>query len=533
MVQELLGVALLILLGKIFEEIFVRKGYPPLVGWALAGIILGPAIFNFVEPTPELLLLTSIGVYIFFFLIGLEEVDIEGIISSVNVKHIIVPIVATVVNILALIPIGYVFGLDIRESLALGVIAAIPTSSVVAKTLSDLSLLKSKEGISIFSYILAGEFVALLFATTLLELGVNTAIDFKQVLFQLGEMVIYFVVAGWASVFVVPKLVRGVKLYMLSQGALVGVIFGIILLFVGVGEMFGVHGVVGSLILGLVLSDALLEKETKSALDVLKRIGNGVFIPLFFASIGLRFTIENTMLNPIFGLVLVFFLVPFRVLLHYGLSRIAGLAASKEIAISLMARGAVDLAILGPYLDIGLVDVATYSIIVVTSIATLILYPIMARKYYAQELGEKLETLPLMPLIARHILGMMKVKDVMDKPIFVKPNTKVATAKQMIEEEDEDCVVVSDGKGGWSIVLREDLMNANPNESVEKFTRKPRLELSPDDNLYTALEEMSLSRERVVLVKNKKGEVVGVVGPHTVLKSIIKGKSRKSKSEEQ
>lgn len=520
------------MVGKILEEIFVRRGYPPLIGWALAGIILGPAIFGFAEPTSELLFLSSIGVYLFFFLIGLEEVDIEGIMASVSARHIIVPILATVANIFALLPVGNVFGLDFRESLALGVIAAMPTSSVVAKTLSDLGLLKSKEGISVFSYILAGEFVALLFATTLLELGVDTTVGFRRVLIQLGEMAIYFILAGWASVYVVPKLVRAVRLYMLSQGALVGVVFGIILLFVGVGETFGVHGVVGSLILGLVLSDALLEEETKSALNVLKRIGNGVFIPLFFGSMGLRFAVENAVLDPIFVSVLVFFLVPFRALIHYGFSRIAGLAASKEIAISVIARGAVDLAVLGPYLDIGLIDPGLYSIIIVTSIITLILYPIIARKYYVGEEGERLEKLPLMPLIVRHILGMMKVKDVMDKPVIAEPNTKVAVARRMMEEEDIDSIVVGNARDGWRIALWEDLKNANPEERVEKYARKPRLELSPEDNLYIILEEMSLLRERAALVKNKKGEVIGVIDPHAVLKNILRKKPRAGRPEE-
>lgn len=524
MVEELLGLALLILIGKILEEVFVRLGYPPLVGWALAGILLGPSLLGLAEPTSHILLLTSIGVYIFFFLIGLEEIDVEGVVSSVNIRHIVIPVIATIANILLVVPAGLLLQLDVRKSLALAVISAIPTSSVVAKTLSDMGRLKSREGISVFSYILSGELIALLFATTLLELGGSEVISVKGILLQLGEMAFYFVVAGWVSVFVIPKLVRGVKLYMLSEGALTGVIFGLILLFVGVGEKLGVHGVVGSLILGLVLSDALLEEETRGALEAVKRIGNGVFIPLFFASIGLRFAFSSSPIDPVYALFLVFLLVPFRVGLHYVFSRLAGMAASREIAASLMARGAVDLAILGPFLDAGLIDTTTYSIIVATSIATLILYPFVAKKIYAAEVPEKIESLPLMPLIARQIMGMMKVKDVMVKPVKVRGSTSVGEARKLMEEKRVDCLLVEDGEP--RIVLLEDLRRVSDDDKVEEHARSVKLLVEPGENLYRVLEEIALTGEKVAVVKGRDGKIIGIVSPHTVLKKIVLGGRR-------
>ncbi len=517
MLQELLALAALILLGKLLEELATRKGYPPLIGWALAGILLGPSLLGFAEPTPEILFFASIGVYIFFFLIGLEEVDVEGILSTVNLHSIAAPIAATVLHVLAAAPIGILAGLDLEESLALAVIAALPTSSVVAKTLSDLGLLRKRTGITVFSYTLAGEFVGLLLATALLELSSAGGFTVRTLTYQLGEMILYFALAGWASVYIVPKLVKAVRLYMLSSGALVGVILGLLLLFVGLGEMLGVHGVVGSLLLGLVLSDALLEKEAAGALEAIKKIGEGFFIPLFFAAIGLRLSPSGP-IDPLMATLLVAELVPMRMAIHYLVAKATGLPAL-EIAAAVMARGAVDLAILGPFLDAGLVDKGSYAVVVATSIAMLVIYPLAAKKMLGRGAGEEPEKVPLLPLLARHVLGMMKVRDVMEEPLFLDRDSTAGEARRLMAEHGVDVAVVETEKGPGLVYMAE-LAGADPGEPLERYVHRPRVVARPDDSLYHVLEEESIKQEYGAVVV-EEGRVVGVVDPKAVLRRIV------------
>ncbi len=516
MIHELVALATLVLVGKLFEEVASRKGYPAVVGWALAGIVLGPALLDVAEPTPELLFFAGIGVYIFFFLTGVEEVDVEGILSSVNLGWIAAPVAATLLHVVLSVPLGLLAGLSYEESLAVAVIASIPASSVVAKTLSGLGLLKDKRGIAVFSYTLTGELLGLLLASTLLELS-GGPLTPRALAYQFGMILLYFAAAGWASVYVVPRLVEAVRLYMVSPGALVGIILGILLLLVGLGELAGVHGVVGSLLLGLVLSDILLEEKAAGALDAIKRIGDGLFIPLFFAAIGLRFSPVGP-IEPLPAAAVFTALLPLRVAVHYAVARAAGLPAL-DVAAVMTARGAVDLAVLGPFLDSRLVGETTYTVTVAVGIAMLIAYPLLARRLSGRGGGEP-GKVPLLPLLARHLLGMMRVSDVMEQPLEVGADATVEDARKLLEERGVDVAVVRT-PGGLGLLYMRDLERAGPGEPAASYARRPRVTASPGDPLHRVLEMEALEREGAVLVIDERGEPVGVVEPRTVLRRIL------------
>lgn len=77
--EAVLFLAALILAAKLFGEILHRIGQPTILGNVLGGIIIGPAVFGLVSPIDEIELFVSIGVFFLFFLIGLEEIDVQGL----------------------------------------------------------------------------------------------------------------------------------------------------------------------------------------------------------------------------------------------------------------------------------------------------------------------------------------------------------------------------------------------------------------------------------------------------------------------
>lgn len=82
MTEAILSLALLILLAKVLEEVATRLRQPPLLGDVLAGLLLGPLVFRVVEPGREIELFITIGIFFFFFLVGLEEIDLAGFLAA-------------------------------------------------------------------------------------------------------------------------------------------------------------------------------------------------------------------------------------------------------------------------------------------------------------------------------------------------------------------------------------------------------------------------------------------------------------------
>ncbi len=69
-VEGILFLGLLIIGGKVFEEIFVKLKQPGLLGNVLAGLVLGPSVLGLVKPSVEIELFTSLGIFFLFFLVG-------------------------------------------------------------------------------------------------------------------------------------------------------------------------------------------------------------------------------------------------------------------------------------------------------------------------------------------------------------------------------------------------------------------------------------------------------------------------------
>ena len=514
-----MSIAILIFTAKVLEEAVIRVGGPPLLGWALAGMLLGPAALKVIKVSPELLLIAGIGVYLFFFIVGVEEVDVGGLISSLNARHVLASFTAMALISAGAYLIGIALELSPVEAVSLAVLASLPTASIVAKTLSDMGLLKSEVGITTFSYALIGEVLGLLVAGALLELGSVEQPSLNIVLVQLGEMTLFFLIASIIGIFVVPRLVRAVGLYMVSRGAQVGIVFSLILLFVELGEQLGVHGVVGALILGLALSEALLEDSAKYVLDTLKRIGNGVFILLFFSTLGLSFEWGPLLQAPMLLAVVLVVLVPYKMAVHYILLKAVGVRHAGEIATSMLARGAVDLAVLAALAEKGFIGVSLYSPIVAVSIASLLGYPVVVKAVFRGTVPREHESPPIMPVIARYILGLVRVRDVMEPPVMLAPQTSVEEAVKVLDMHGAEYGVVADERGQLLGVVEKQSLKGAVGDVVA-FTKQPVIVARPEDKLHVILEEMTLLNRRLVPVVDEKRHVKGVVSVQTILRAL-------------
>ena len=75
--NALLSVGLLIVVAKLLEGVLRRFRINAIVAYTATGILLGP-VAGVIEPTGEMQILPGIGIFLLFFLIGLDELDISG-----------------------------------------------------------------------------------------------------------------------------------------------------------------------------------------------------------------------------------------------------------------------------------------------------------------------------------------------------------------------------------------------------------------------------------------------------------------------
>ena len=90
MIEDLLPIGLLIDVARHHECLLDRIGLSLIAACTEAGTILSP-IAGIVGPTGKLQLFPGIGVFILFFLVGLDEIDIPGFAASIRGRFFMPP----------------------------------------------------------------------------------------------------------------------------------------------------------------------------------------------------------------------------------------------------------------------------------------------------------------------------------------------------------------------------------------------------------------------------------------------------------
>jgi len=289
--EPILYLGILIIAAKLLGEVMHRIGQPTIIGNVLAGIIVGPALLALVDPIDAIDLFISIGVFFLFFLIGLEEIDLPGLFRVLRRRIFVGSAVGFLVPFFAAGLFALSFSdMDLIKSFAIASVVGASSLGVTAKVLTDLGKLRSTIGLEIFTVTAIVEFIAIIFVSVVIQIGNNSnqSLELVEISWLFVKMITFFVIAGLVSVFVLPHFFRLIKNHLRVQQVYFGIVIGVILLVAYFAELSGIHGAIGALMLGIAVSRMNREEYSEISKNV-HAIGYGVFIPIFFAGIGLHY----------------------------------------------------------------------------------------------------------------------------------------------------------------------------------------------------------------------------------------------------
>lgn len=117
---------------------------PAIVGYILAGVILGPSLFGFIENRETVQMLAELGVLMLLFVVGMEL----SVRPFVKIWHISVAcIVMQVIGGLAIaFPLAYLFHWPLNLTLLLAFVFAISSTAVAVKMLDTINELNTGTG---------------------------------------------------------------------------------------------------------------------------------------------------------------------------------------------------------------------------------------------------------------------------------------------------------------------------------------------------------------------------------------------------
>lgn len=373
LIQDL---AVILGVASIVTLLFQRIRQPIVLGYLVAGIIIGPYTppHALVNDIPNIKILSELGVIFLMFSLGLEFNFSK--LTRVGISAGITGILEVMLMIFLGIMTGKLLGWPFLDCLFLGAALAISSTTIIIKAITELGLTKKRFAELIFGILVVEDLLAIL-----LIVGLSTIVE-TQNIFSIsiaaaaGKLAL--VVSGWFIVgyFVIPTILRKVMAYA-SEETITIVSIGLCLFLVSLAAHFQYSTALGAFIMGSILAETHIIKR----IEHLTKPIRDVFAAVFFVSVGMLMNPKIIIQQWQIVLLITAITIVGKLLTSGFGALLSGqsLNTSLRIGFSMAQVGEFSFIIIGLGLILNAISPSLYPIIVAVAVITTFTTPYMIR----------------------------------------------------------------------------------------------------------------------------------------------------------
>lgn len=379
MTLELLKMLIFILLGtKIAGHLCNKFNLPVVFGELMMGIFLGPAIFNIVQETDSIALFAEIGIVLLMFLVGLES-DLT-LLKRYLKPAILVASFGVFVPFIFISILGQFLGMGLAEAVFLGIIFSATSLSITVQVLKEYDYLDNEAGsITLGAAILDDTLVVLLISVFTAVVTFDASVGFTGPMAWdlIGKKVLFFAIMYLVAKYLIqPTMDASGKLVAVKGATSMALV--LCFAFTIFAEEMGLSDIIGAFFIGLMLSGHESSHEIEEDVGT---IGNSLFIPVFFVSIGLGINLQAFVSQ--LGLIIILSLAAVATKLAggYFASRLMKVERKPAFVVGsgMVSRGEMALIVAKIGLEAGYVNNDFYTVIIASIIITTILSPLLLK----------------------------------------------------------------------------------------------------------------------------------------------------------
>ncbi|HUW52406.1 MAG TPA: cation:proton antiporter [Rhodanobacter sp.] len=274
--------AAVMIVAGVTTILFQRLRQPVLLGYILAGVLIGPHTPGMVVADPRAIDdISNLGVVLLMFTLGLEF-SVRKL-RAVGVGVLVVAVAEVGLMLWIGVGVGGLFGWKGMDTLFLGAIIALSSTMVATRTLSECGQRQQPFAQLVVGLLVAEDVLAIVMLTLLTAVAIGGSVKAQTAFSLIGHLGLFVIVGTILGLLLLPRLVDYVAGFDRDETLLVsvlGVCFGASLLAVWMGF---------SVALGAFLAGAVVA-ESRSVGRVLKLVEplRDMFAALFFVAIGLK-----------------------------------------------------------------------------------------------------------------------------------------------------------------------------------------------------------------------------------------------------
>ena len=379
----LLDLAIILISTKAFGLVTRKFQMPQVVGALLAGLILGPAMFDILKETDFIKQMAELGVIALMFGAGLEtdisEMKKTGKASAIiALLGVIVPLVGGM-GVAALLSTKEMHVPEtsvLLQNIFIGVILTATSVSISVETLKELGKLSTPVGNAILGAALIDDvlgIIALTIITSLADTSVNVGI-------VLLKIILFFAFSGVIGL----GFYKFFKKWTMRDDAdrrryvITAFVFCLLLAYIA-EEVFGVADITGAFLAGLIISNTVKRDYISHRLETMSYL---LLSPIFFASIGLVVEINNMSTALVIFSVMLLLVAIVSKVIGCGLgAKLCGYTNKEclQIGTGMISRGEVALIVASKGANLGLLSTTLFGPIVIMVVATTILTPVLLK----------------------------------------------------------------------------------------------------------------------------------------------------------
>lgn len=384
----LLDLALILLSTKLLGLVTRKFNMPQVVGALLAGLILGPGMFNVISQTDFIQKTAEVGVVVLMFCAGMET-DVAELKKSGKASFVIA-LIGVIVPLLG----GYLVAAAFNrpgllesdatcsiflQNVFIGVILTATSVSITVETLKELGKLKTHSGNAILGAAVIDDILGIIALTVITSMA-DSSVKISVVLLKIAGFFVFAVIAGYLFYQFYSRWSNRSNVG-LQRHTIVAFVFCLVMAYMA-EELFGVADITGAYIAGIIISMTQKEPYLASRFDIVSYL---YLSPIFFASIGLKVVLPKMNATVIaFAAILTIVAILTKVV---GCGMGAKLCHYKNyqairIGVGMISRGEVALIVASKGEALGMMGTQLMGPVVIVVIITTIIAPILLKPVF-------------------------------------------------------------------------------------------------------------------------------------------------------
>ena len=375
----LLIIALILLSTKVFAIFMKHIHLPQVIGALVAGVLLGPAVFNLIEPNETISAIAEFGVILLLFSAGMET-DFRQLRSSVK-SSLVVSALGVAAALGGGFAVAFLFGKPSFESFFIGVVIASMSTSITVEALSEMGKLKTKTGTALMGASLFDDILVIMILALTMGMG-GTDFSFVSlgiILLRIAAFFAFAIVAGLC----VNKLFNYMYNTFGEKRRLTIFAIAYCFLMAYLAEFFGLADITGAYLAGIAFCSTRCVESLETKTHGLSYM---FFTPVFLANIGIHTSFDGMTGSMVLFTVLLVIVAILSKVIGCGLgAKICKFSnrESMQIGVGMIARGEVSFIAAAKGIAAGYISSLLFPSIIVVVLVTVLITPLLLKAAFS------------------------------------------------------------------------------------------------------------------------------------------------------